>query len=102
MQATLLHEADGLRTFVIVLETGDEAMKALADYARDQQLQGSHFTAIGAFSDAVVAYFDWQSKRYAPIEIREQVEVLSMIGDIATDGDTPKVHCPTHAGDCSH
>jgi hypothetical protein len=92
MRATLLHEAHGLRTFVIVLETGDEAMGALADYAREQRLQGSHFTAIGAFSDAVVAYFDWPSKRYQRIEVQEQVEVVSLIGDIAIDADGPKIH----------
>jgi len=92
MKASLIHEADGFRTFAIILQTGDEAMRMLTDYAREQQLQGSHFTAIGAFSDAVVAYFDWQSKRYRHIDISEQVEVLSMIGDIAIDAEGPKVH----------
>ncbi len=92
MKASLIHEADGVRTFAIILQTGDEAMRMLTDYAREQQLQGSHFTAIGAFSDAVVAYFDWQSKRYRHIDISEQTEVLSMIGDIAIDAEGPKVH----------
>ena len=92
MKAALIHEADGLRTFAIILQSGDEAMRALADYAGEQRLQGSHFTAIGAFSDAVVAYFDWQSKQYRHIDIAEQVEVVSMIGDIALDGDAAKVH----------
>ncbi|HWK09567.1 MAG TPA: PPC domain-containing DNA-binding protein [Vicinamibacterales bacterium] len=92
MKAALIHQADGLRTFAIILQSGDEVMRALADYAREQQLQGSHFTAIGAFSDAVVAYFDWPSKRYRHIDIAEQVEVLSLVGDIALEGDEPKVH----------
>ena len=95
MKAALNHEADGLRTFAIILQSGDEVMRRLGDYAREQQLQGSHFTAIGAFSDAVVAYFDWQSKQYRHIEIAEQVEGVSMIGDVALDGDAPKVHAHT-------
>jgi hypothetical protein len=87
-----LNEADGRRTFVIVLETGDEVMKVLTDFAIERHLQGSHFTAIGACSDACVAYFDWQSKRYTPIDISEQVEVVSLIGDITIDNDQPKIH----------
>jgi predicted DNA-binding protein with PD1-like motif len=75
-----------------VLEHGDEAMSALSALAAEQRLSGSHFTAVGAFSRAVVAYFDWQSKQYRHIPIEEQVEVLSLVGDIAVDRGQPKVH----------
>jgi predicted DNA-binding protein with PD1-like motif len=92
MKDSLVDHADGRRTFVIVLETGDEVMRLLVQFATERNLQGSHFTAIGAFSDAVVAYFDWRSRRYEQIDIQEQVEVLSLIGDIAIDGDERKVH----------
>ena len=43
-------------------------------------------------SRAVVAYFDWTSKKYRHIRIDDQVEVLSLAGDIALDNDQPKVH----------
>jgi hypothetical protein len=92
MKHSLVDDAGGRRTFVLVFETGDEAMTLLVEFARGHGLGGSHFTAIGAFSSAVVAYFEWSSKRYRQIEIAEQVEVLSLIGDIAIDGDQPKVH----------
>jgi hypothetical protein len=55
-------------------------------------LKASHFTAIGAFSDAVVAYFDWETKSYKPISIREQLEVLTLAGDIAWKDRAPQVH----------
>src|SRR5205807_4036605 len=51
-----------------------------------------HFTAIGAFSRAIVAYFDWSSKEYRPIPIDEQVEVLSFTGDITIESGQSKVH----------
>jgi len=88
----MLAQDDGLRTFVVVCDTGDEAMKALTSFAVDQRLGGSHFTAIGAFSRAVVAYFDWTSKQYQHISIDEQVEVLSLVGDVSVENDEPKVH----------
>lgn len=92
MKSALLHEADGMRTFVLVLAHGDEAMSALRAFAAEQRLSGSHFTAVGAFSRAIVAYFEWHSKQYRHIPIEEQVEVLSLVGDIAIDQGQPKVH----------
>ncbi len=56
-------------------------------------MAGSHFTAIGAFRDATLAYFDWDRKEYLKNPVREQVEVVSLIGDVALAPDgAPKVH----------
>ena len=92
MKSALLAERDGLRTFVVVMGTGDEALKTLRAFAAQQRLRGSQFTAIGAFSRAVVAYFDWNSKQYRNVSIDEQVEVLSLIGDVTVDANEPKLH----------
>jgi predicted DNA-binding protein with PD1-like motif len=92
MKTALLHEIDGLRTIALILEQGEEAAAALAAFAVEHRLGGSHFTAVGAFSHATVAYFDWPTKRYRHIPIDEQVEVLSLVGDIVIERDVPKVH----------
>jgi predicted DNA-binding protein with PD1-like motif len=92
MKATLLHEHEGLRTFSVVLATGDETMSALTTFAAGERLRATQFTAIGAFSRVVVAYFDWSTKKYRHIPIEEQVEVLSLVGDVTLDEGTPKVH----------
>ena len=77
---------------MVVLATGDEAMASLQTFAREHHLHASHFTAIGAFSHAVVGYFDWEKKDYQKIPITEQVEVLSLVGDISVGQDGPKIH----------
>ena len=58
----------------------------------------SHFTAIGAFSNVVLGYFNMEKKDYRRIPITEQVEVLSLVGDIALQGDEPKVHAHVVVG----
>ena len=98
MKTALLAEHEGLRTFVLICETGDEAMKALTSFASEQRLAGSHFTAIGAFSKAVVAYFDWPSKQYRHVSIDEQVEVLSLVGDVTVENGKAKVHAHVVVG----
>jgi uncharacterized protein len=92
MKAELLNEHGGLRTFALVLATGDEAIGALTAFARDRQLRATQFTAIGAFSRLVVAYFDWTTRQYRNTTITEQVEVLSLMGDVTLEGGQPKVH----------
>jgi predicted DNA-binding protein with PD1-like motif len=93
MKATLLNEHGGLRTFALVLAAGDEAMAAIGALAAEQKLHTTQFTAIGAFSGVTVAYFDWATKEYRNTTIDEQVEVLSLLGDIALDEKgAPKVH----------
>jgi predicted DNA-binding protein with PD1-like motif len=74
------------RTIALVLDRGDEAMSALQRFAVDHNLTASRVTAIGAFESATLGYFDWERKVYHRIPVNEQVEVLSLVGDIALDG----------------
>ena len=62
------------------------------------QLTAARFTAIGAFSEATLGYFDAKKKAYEKIPVREQVEVLSLIGDVALDGGQPKIHAHVVVG----
>lgn len=97
MKTKLLQE-QGQKTYVLVFDTGDEVIAGLLDFARTHDLGGSHFTAIGAFSSLVVGYFDWGKKDYQKIPLDEQVEVLSLVGDIALDEGGPKVHAHVVVG----
>jgi len=93
MKSKLLQEDDGRRTFALILQSGDEAMACLQEFAIRERLAASQITAIGAMSGATLAFFDWESKAYQPIRINEQVEVASLVGDIATGPDKkPSVH----------
>jgi hypothetical protein len=93
MKAQLIHEHEGEKTFALIFDTGDEAISGLTAFAREKRLAASHFTAIGAFQEATLGYFDWQKKDYLKIPVHEQMEVLSLVGDIAlSEKDEPKVH----------
>ena len=79
-------------TYAIVLAHGDEAMGALQQFVREQQIDAAALTAIGAFERAVIGYFDWATKDYKRIPVAEQVEVLSLIGDVAEAEGKPALH----------
>lgn len=91
MRAKLLNDASE-RTYALILETGDEVISTLESFANEHSLASSRITAVGAFSRATLGYFNWDTKEYERIEIDEQVELLSLIGDIALQGDKSKLH----------
>jgi uncharacterized protein len=99
MQARQLGASNGSRTWALVYERGDEALSTLEAFAREHGLTAAHFTAIGAFSDVTLGYFDWERKEYDEIPIRRQVEVATLAGDIAVKDAEPQVHAHVVVGD---
>jgi predicted DNA-binding protein with PD1-like motif len=99
VKAKLLNDEHGQKTFAVIFDTGDSVVPGLLAFAREEKLAASHFTAIGAFQDLVLGYFDWEQKQYKPIPVREQVEVVSLVGDIAEDEKGgPKIHAHVVVG----
>jgi predicted DNA-binding protein with PD1-like motif len=76
-------------TYVAILDEGEEAFSALSDWAAGQQLSAGQVTAVGGFERAVVGWFDRATRNYRHVHVRQQCEVLSLVGDIARgpDGD---------------
>src|SRR5438045_8417022 len=79
-------------SYAVVLAHGDETMGALQQFVREQRIDAASLTAIGAFERAVIGYFDWATKDYKRIPVDEQVEVLSLIGDVAEAEGKPALH----------
>src|SRR5579884_236551 len=81
------------QTFVVVFETGDELADGLLQFAKEKKLSAASFKAVGAFSSVRLAWFNWEAKRYEPaVTLDEQVELLSLIGDVALKDGEPAVH----------
>ena len=97
MRSTLL-DATSPRTWALIFDKGDEPVAGLTAFAKAQKLGAAHFTAIGAFSDVTLGYFDRAKRDYKKIPLHEQVEVLSLLGDVALDKGEPKVHAHVVVG----
>ena len=92
MKTKLLNKDNGQRTFAIVFEMDNEMISGLERFTKEQQLLGSHFTAIGELSRVTLEFFQRENMEYKKIPVNEQVEVLSLTGNIAIKGDGYKVH----------
>ena len=80
------------RTYAIIFGKYDEFMAGLTEFAVNHKLKASHFTAIGAFHEALFGWFDGEKNAYKKIPISQQVEVVSLVGDIGLVNGKPVVH----------
>ena len=92
MRDKLLASAAGARTFALVFESGDEVMPLMLEWATGRGLTGASFAGIGAFREVVLGYFDLEVRDYLRVTIAEQVEVLSLAGNVALADGRPKLH----------
>lgn len=91
MRAKRLRQAPD-EAWALIFDAGDEAVEALTAFAAEHDVRAGSFTALGAFSKARLAWFDVDTREYEEIEVPEQVEVLSLIGDLALKDGAPFVH----------
>jgi len=92
MQVMKLSEPGGQQTLAVVFSTGEEVVRGLLGLAKSRKLSSAHFTGIGALSAATIGFFQVKLREYRKLGISEQVEVLSLTGNIALDRGEPKVH----------
>jgi hypothetical protein len=87
MKTRVVSEQPGEQVHVVILDSGEEAFATLTRFANQTGISAASLSAIGAFERATVGWFDFASKSYKKIEVNEQCEVLSAIGDIAVGDD---------------
>lgn len=83
---------------VLIFDSGDEVIETLQRYASEHVTTSAFFHAIGAFSSATVAYWNAVTKVYEDIAVDEQIEVLSISGNLTRVPAGFKVHAHTILG----
>jgi predicted DNA-binding protein with PD1-like motif len=98
MKSKLIEEHQGERTFALVFDAGDEVTSGLRAFAKEANLTAARLTAIGAFRDVTLGFFDPDRKEYLKTRLWEQVEVLSLLGNVAVRDGRPAVHAHVVVG----
>jgi hypothetical protein len=98
MQSRLLGEGL-LRSWFVTLEPGDEVMEGLSSFAVRESIDVASFTAIGGLEAASLGFYNVQTKGFDDVKLDpEQVEVLSLMGEITFDEGNPWVHAHVVVG----
>ena len=93
LQARLITGAGGgLRSWALIFAKGDEVVSGLSDWMKRENIHGAHLSAIGALSSAMFGWFDKDQRAYLNIPVEEQVECISLNGDIGVVEGKPALH----------
>ena len=98
MRSKLLFQENQLKTFALVFDKNDDVVPLLLQFAAENEVNSARLSGIGAFQNVRLGYFDRERRQYQPIEIHEQVELLSLIGNLARSEGNPKLHAHVIVG----
>jgi uncharacterized protein len=84
--------SNGEKTYTVIFAKGDEILSGLKEFAEREKLTAGYFTAIGALQSARFVWFDPLHKAYRDIPIEQQVELISLIGDVGLVNGAPQIH----------
>jgi len=77
--------------YLMVLRQGDDVLAAIENLAKEQQIPSANFTGIGFAQEVTFGFFDFNEKKFHP-KTFNKVEMGSLTGSIAWDGEKPSIH----------
>ena len=73
-------------------EDGERVADVLLSWLKAQQIGYATMTGLGAVSGATVSYWNAESREYEPHQLDEQMEVVSLIGNVTIKEGAPFTH----------
>jgi uncharacterized protein len=78
--------------FLVRIHTGEEIVGAITEFARAQSIDAAEISAIGAAYGVTLGYFDRATKQYERKAVDEEVEIISLLGNLAMKEGQPFAH----------
>ena len=91
MRVKLVSDSNSWRTYVIIFQTGDEAVSGLNEFAQQYKIANAHYQGIGDASSARVGWYDQARNMFKVIPIGAS-EISSLLGDVAVFNGRPVAH----------
>lgn len=77
---------------VLRLQTGEEFVSALQNFAEKSKIRGAWFWAIGAADRIEIAYYDLKKKRYISRKFSGRMEIVNITGNISVREKEIAIH----------
>ncbi|MEM3186095.1 MAG: DNA-binding protein [Conexivisphaerales archaeon] len=77
---------------IYLVTANKEVPKVILDIAKSEQIQTARVEMIGAVKEVEIAYYDHAKKKYESKVLKEDMEVISMLGNISMMRGEPILH----------
>lgn len=78
--------------FLLRFDKGEEVITGLQEYCRENTIRAGNFQALGAAGEVVLSYYNLDKKVYEDSTLSEDLEIVSMVGNIAMMDDNIIIH----------
>ena len=85
------HKFDGYN-YLVRLEKGEKLVESLLSFAKQQKIAGAWISAIGAVSNIELGFYDLNAQSYKWQSFDQDLEITSLNGSLAWEGEEPIVH----------
>ncbi len=82
----------GTDKYVLKLESGDDILKSLRQFATTKRLGASLLEGIGSLSKVKLGHYDFRTKQYRYETFEDDLEILNLSGNIASMNREPLPH----------
>jgi len=69
--------------YVLKAEVDEDVMNEVEVFCTEQRIEAASFFAIGATKEINIAWYDLQEMEYVEREIKQELEIISLLGNVA-------------------
>lgn len=80
------------KTYILSVEKGEELIQVLREFCQENQIEAAAFNALGAAGEVEIAWYDVKAKQYIKSVMQEDLEIVSLTGNISKLGNDYIVH----------
>ena len=78
--------------FLLRFDPGEEVLSELSKFCEKEKIMAGTFTAIGATKETILSYFNVEEKIYEDHLLKEEFEMLSVIGNVSIMEGSAIIH----------
>lgn len=80
------------RTFLFSIAKGEDLLQTIQQFCVHHQIPCGFIQGIGAINEATYSVYDQKAKKYIKFNKTEEMEILSLSGNVSLFDDKPMVH----------
>ena len=78
--------------FLLRFDQGEEVTEKLKHFCQDNRISSGSFYALGACGELILSYYNLETKTYEDTTLTEDLEIASMVGNVAMMNNEILIH----------
>lgn len=77
---------------ILRFDKGDDVPVVLVEFCKENKITAGFFSGLGASGEITISYYDLEKQEYLDLQKKEDLEIVSLTGNIAVMGEKTLIH----------